>query len=487
MGLMELLRAEDGAGRWRLAWPGPWRGPRRRPPLDLHLPAHGRGRALAPPLAALLRRSPGSWDLPELPELGGPLEPDGAVADAQASAAALLGAERCWFGVNGASGLLQAALLGLADPGQRVLLPRNLHRSLLHGCLLGQLRPVLFDLPFDPASGLWLPPSPGHLERVLAAALAGGPLAAVVLVSPSYQGLAGDLAGLVATIHRRDLPVLVDEAHGAHGGLAPGLPPSALACGADLVVQSLQKAAGGLAQSAVLLLGSGGPGRPAAPDPRRLERALLWLQTSSPSALLLASAEASLTHLHGPGGRRQLKAALARAHRLRGRLEAAGLPLLPTQDPLRLALRTAVLGINGLEADAWLLERGVIAELPEPGCLTFCLGLNPPPDLERRLPRALLALRRELGGAPLPPFTPPPLPLVAEPELALGQAWRAPAQAAPLADLEGRIAARPLCPYPPGIPLLIPGERIDAARAAWLREQVGLWPRQIADTVPVVA
>ena len=129
----------------------------------------------------------------------------------------------------------------------------------------------------------------------------------------------------------------------------------------------------------------------------------------------------------------------------------------------------------------------MIAELPEPGCLTFCLGLYPPPGLERRLPGALLALRRALGGAPLPPFTPPPLPLVAEPELPLGQAWRAPALAAPLAELEGRIAARPLCPYPPGIPLLIPGERIDAARAAWLRRQVDLWPGQIADTVPVVA
>ncbi|MCP9817734.1 lysine decarboxylase [Synechococcus sp. GreenBA-s] len=488
MGLLELLRAEAEAGRWRLAWPRPWRPPglRRPLPLPLHLPAHGRGRALAPPLAALLRRPPGSWDLPELPELGGPLEPEGAVAEAQAAAAALLGAERCWFGVNGASGLLQAALLGLADPGQRVLLPRNLHRSLLHGCLLGQLRPVLFDLPFDPASGLWLPPSPGHLEQVLAAALAKGPLAAVVLVSPSYQGLAGDLAGLIATAHRRGLPVLVDEAHGAHGGLVPGLPPAALACGADLVVQSLQKAAGGLAQSAVLLLGPRAPGR-SGPDPGRLERALLWLQTSSPSALLLASAEASLTHLHGPGGRRELTAALARADRLRGRLEAAGLPLLPAQDPLRLTLSTAALGINGLAADAWLLERGVIAELPEPGCLTFCLGLNPPPGLERRLPGALLALRRALGGAPLPPFTPPPLPLVAEPELPLGQAWRAPALAAPLVELEGRIAARPLCPYPPGIPLLIPGERIDAARAAWLRRQVDLWPGQIADTVPVVA
>ena len=453
----------------------------RAPALALHLPAHGRGRGLAPPLAALLRRPPASWDLPELPEIGGPLEAEGAVAASQAATAALLGAQRCWYGVNGASGLLQAALLAVADPGQRVLLPRNLHRSLLHGCLLGQLQPVLFDLPFDPATGLWLPAPADHLQQVLAAALKAGPLVAVVLVSPSYQGLSGDLAAQIAVCHRAGLPVLVDGAHGAHSGLAPGLPPSALACGADLVVLSLQKAAGGLAQSAVLLQAG------ERVEPARIQRSLLWLQTSSPSALLLASCAASLAFLHGDRGRRQLGRALVLAGRLRQRLGAAGLPLLANQDPLRLLLPTAALGINGLAADAWLLQRAVIAELPEPGCLTFCLGMVPPPGLLRRLPRQLLALRCALGSEPLPPFQAPPLPLVAEPELSLALAWRAPAEAVPLEQLQGRIAAEALCPYPPGIPLLIPGERIDGARQAWLLAQRRLWPGQIPDTVKVVA
>jgi lysine decarboxylase len=334
------------------------------PPLPLHLPAHGRGRALAPGLRRLLRQPPGRWDLPELPEIGGPLEVEGAVAEAQAAAAALLGAQRCWFGVNGASGLLQVGLLALAQPGERVLLPRNLHRSLLHGCLLGQLRPVLFDLPFDPATGLWLPPTPASFQKHLSAALAAEPLAAVVLVSPSYQGLAAELPALVALAHQHGLPVLLDEAHGAHLGLDPRLPPSGLASGADLVVQSLQKAAGGLAQSAVLLQGGG-------EDERRsqaIERALLWLQTSSPSALLLASAAASLAHLHSNAGRRQLSRALSIGLESRERLERLGVPLLATADPLRLCIHTAAMGINGLEADAWLMEKGVIAELPEPGC-----------------------------------------------------------------------------------------------------------------------
>ena len=445
--------------------------------LPLHLPAHGRGRGLSPALQRLLRQRPGSWDLPELPELGGPLIDSGAVAEAQRRCARQLGAEAVWFGVNGASGLLQAALLALAPPGSRVLLPRNLHRSLLHGCVLGQLRPLLYDLPFDPATGLWLPPSPAHLDAVLDAAGAGllaraDPVAALVLVSPSYQGQRADLPALVDLAHRRGLPVLVDQAHGRG---------EALAAGADLVVLSAQKVGGGLAQSAALLL-----------QGQRVEqgavaRALLWLQTSSPSALLLASAEAALEELTSPAGLRRWQWARRVGERLQRRCQALGLPLIASDDPLRLVLHTAALGINGLEADAWLLERGVIAELPEPGALTFCLGLGPPAGVVWRLPRQLQRLRRALGGDPLPPFSAPPLPLVAEPELPLGVAWRSAAEAVPLAAAAGRIAAEPLCPYPPGIPLLVPGERIDPARAAWLQQQARLWPGQIADTVRVVA
>ena len=440
--------------------------------LDLHLPAHGRGRGLAPALRQLLRQRPGSWDLPELPQVGGPLLAQGAVAESQRLAAQRLGAEHCWYGVNGASGLLQAALLALAPPGSRVLLPRNLHRCVLHACVLGQLQPLLYGLPFDPATGLWRPPSAEHLQRVLLAAQASGPVAALVLVSPTYQGLQADLEALVAVAHGADVPLLVDGAHGSGQGIAAGC---------DLEVLSLQKNAGGLAQSAALL--AQGP----RVDPEALARALLWLQTSSPSALLLASCEAAIAELTSPDGQRRRSAAAVVGRRLQRRCRALGLPLVATDDPLRLVLHTAAMGINGLDADDWLLARGVIAELPEPATLTFCLGMGPPRGVSWRLPRSLLALRQALGGAALPPQEPPPLPLVARLIQPIGSAWRAPSRAVPLVEAAGCIAAEPLCPYPPGIPLLVPGERIDAERAAWLQRQSRLWPGQIADTVRVVA
>ena len=378
----------------------------------------------------------------------------------------------CGLGSTGPPACCRLGCWPWPPPGSRVLLPRNLHRSLLHACVLGQLRPLLFNLPFDPATGLWLPPSPTHLAQVLDAAAVAGPVAALVLVSPSYQGQRADLPALVALAQQRGLPVLVDQAHGR---------AEALSAGADLVVLSSQKAAGGLAQSAALLL------QGQRVDRQALARALLWLQTSSPSALLLASAEAALTELTSRAGLGRWRRACRVGERLQRHCRAVGLTLVANDDPLRLVLNTAALGINGLDADAWLLERQVIAELPEPGALTFCLGLAPPAGLVWRLPRQLERLRHALGGDPLPPFSAPPLPLVGEPELPLGLAWRASCEVVTLAAAVGRIAAEPLCPYPPGIPLLVPGERIDPARAAWLQEQASLWPGQIADTVKVVA
>jgi lysine decarboxylase/arginine decarboxylase len=113
---------------------------------SLFLPAHGRGQALPREFKRLLRQRAGVWDLPELAEIGGPLEPEGAVGESQRESAAAMGADRCWYGVNGATGLLQAALLAIAQPGDAVLMPRNVHRSLIQACVLGDIKPLLKSL-----------------------------------------------------------------------------------------------------------------------------------------------------------------------------------------------------------------------------------------------------------------------------------------------------------------------------------------------------
>ncbi len=465
MGLIPLLTSERGR--------------------SLHLPAHGRGAALPSDLREMLRHRAGIWDLPELPELGGPLMQRGEVAESQRQAAVAIGAERGWYGVNGATGLLQAALLAMARPGQAVLMPRNVHRSLIQACVLGELTPVLFDLPFMVDRGHVYPPNRTWFHEVLnELPKADVEIAAAVLVHPTYQGYATDIKPMVDELHGLGLPVLVDEAHGAHfaSRVDEELPDSAITAGADLIVHSLHKSAAGLAQTAVLWWQGNRV------DPIAVERSLGWLQTTSPSALLLASCEAALSEWHNPAGLRKLRARLDEARELTSRLRDLGLPLLENQDPLRLILHTAAEGISGIDADAWLMSRRLVAELPEPGCLTFCLGLAPQRGLVRLMHRCWGGLLAAYGkGLSLPAFAKPPLPRIAVPAMPCGLAWRAQSHKVPIAEAVGSVSTELICPYPPGIPLLVPGEKLDQRRVDWLLEQHHFWPDQIAGTVKVLA
>ena len=450
----------------------------------LHLPAHAGGAGLPRAIRRLLQLPPGRWDLPELPEIGGPLETEGAVVASQHRAAQAYGADHCWYGVNGATGLLQAALLAMASPGEVLLLPRNSHRSLLQACAFAGIRPLLFDIPFLADRGHGAAFDHSWLNTVLASVqqCSDRPVGAV-LVQPTYQGYAVDPAPLIERFHQCGLPVLVDEAHGSHflPGVDPLLPASSLTAGADLVVHSLHKSSTGLGQTAVLWQQGGRV------DPGAVRRSLGWLQTTSPSALLLASCEASLADWQTTSGRRRLQRQLTNARQLFEQLRGQ-LPLLETNDPLRLIWHTAAAGIRGLDADAWLMERGLVAELPEPGCLTFCLGFSTRRGLSGLMQRRWGELQQALGQPkPLPPFVPPPIPLLSLPEMDCGVAWRAQSRTVAWTDAVGAIAAQLVCPYPPGIPLLVPGERLDQARVTWIEQQRQFWPDQISSRVKIVA
>ena len=454
--------------------------------LPLHLPAHGRGRGFPPALAALLTQPLGPLDLPELPSLGGPLLPHGAVAEAQQATAKLWGSRFCWFGVNGSTGLLQAALLGALHPGQRLLCPRNLHRSVLHGVVLAGLEPIYYNLPFSRRWGLSQPVDVAWFQRVLAALAAQNcSVDLALLVNPTYQGLSAPLTPLVQLCHSRGLPVLVDEAHGSHFRAHAALPRDALAAGADLVVHSTHKSLPGLGQTAVL---HSCGARIARDD---LEQGLLLLQTSSPSALLLAATELAAAWPHQqPQASHLLSRALDRWSHWRHQLRQIGWRVGPSDDPLRLRLCTMPWGHSGLALDEHLLRLGIAGELPEPAGLTFYLGFQPPRQALGQLKNALAQLR----WSPLKPpgsteaLQPAPTPLLARSAVSPRSAWFGPTRRLPLKEAVGHVAAEAITPYPPGIPLLLPGERLDEERCAWLLHSRQLWqhPGGMLDTVKVL-
>ncbi len=450
----------------------------------LFLPSHGRGNALPKDLKDLLRRRAGIWDLPELPGLGGPLEKDGAVALSQRRSAELVGLNKVWYGVNGATGLLQAALLSLARPNECVLMPRNIHRSIINACIIGQIKPVLFDIPFMEETGHLLPPDEDWINSIISDIRQKKiKIAAVVLVNPTYQGYAVDLKPIVNQFHRCNWPVLVDEAHGAHFSIDINLnlPRSALLSGADLVVHSLHKSASGLVQTSALWLNGDRV------DTERIEKNISLLQTTSPSALFLASCESAISELHNPTGQKKLKKRIYEARQIYSSLVKCGLPLLKNQDPLKLILNTASVGVSGLEADKKLILRGIYGELPEPGSLTFCLGFSKHKGLVGDMKKAW---HEFISGYSIldsfPNFLKPPFPSLTLIPIDVGSAWNENFELVHLSDAVHRVSSRMICPYPPGIPLVIPGEIFDERRVKWLLEQKKLWPDQIPSYVRVV-
>ncbi len=451
---------------------------------NLFLPAHGRGNALPKNIKKLLKLRPGVWDLPELFEIGGPLISEGAIAESQKTSAFEVGVDRCWYGVNGATGLLQSSLLALARPGQAVLMPRNIHKSCIQACLFGGLIPLLFDVPYLTDRGHPSPFDRKWLQRAfIKAKELEEDIAAVVLVNPTYQGYSADMESLIKEIHSHSLPVLVDEAHGAYliSQIRADLPMSAIYFGADLVVHSLHKSAPGLVQSAVLW--SQGD----KVDPFKIEKSIELLQTSSPSSLLLASCESSIKELIESKGRKKLNYRIEEAEKLKDFLINREVPLLKNSDPLRIILHTSKFGLSGIEVDKSFIKKRIIAELAEPGTLTFCLGFSSHKRLGKKFVRCWDEILQSLGRHKSCLFKRPPFNIVSKPFKPCSFSWGSNFERVNLQDAIGRISVEMVCPYPPGIPLLIPGEVLDEARVDWLVEQKCFWPDQIPDFVRVIS
>jgi len=442
--------------------------------------------ALPRPIRALLKTRPGSWDLPELPSIGALPDIQGSIIESQKASADFFGVKHCWYGVNGATGLLQGALLSILNPGQAVLLPRNVHRSVVYACALGGIVPIFFDLPFFNDRGHSKPCDSKWFEEILRnISVYNLDIGAILFVNPTYQGYSTDLSHIIKQIHQIGLPVIVDEAHGAYFAYINQyedlVPSSALLQGADLVVHSLHKSSIGLVQTAVIWLQGD------LIDQEVIDRGLQWVQTTSPSALLLASCEAALDEWRTPKGLKGLRNRIYEAHEIKSKLKSMNIPMFDNQDPLRLILNTGFLGISGFDADSWFISKGLVGELPEPSCLTLCMGFAKQRNLIKTLRETLEALISAKGTLePFGRFSTPPLPLLSSPQVSCGSAWRANSQCLPLREAVGRVAAELISAYPPGIPMIIPGELLDQERINWLIEQKELWKGQLSETIKVV-
>jgi len=386
----------------------------------------------------------------------------GVLADAEARAAALWGADVCRFSVGGATHANQAVALAVGRPGDEVVVSRTLHRSLLVGLVLAGLTPVWVRPEVDPATGLPLGVPPAAVARALAA----HPRARAVFVGdPSYVGTVGDVAGLAAAAHAHDVPLVVDGAWAAHAGFHPELPRHALQLGADVLVTSAHKTLPAWSQAALVLA------RTDRVDPARLDAGVEATATTSPAGAVLASTDAARALLARDGAA-LLGTAITATRRARDRLAAVpGLVVLdgPGVDPLKLTLLLPGTGADGLAVEHDLLAAGLPLEAAERDLLVGVVSLADDQGTLDRLTDALVAAVQAHRGPPRPVVGAAAYGVQPDPVLPPREAFFADAVAVPLAEAVGRVCAELVAPYPPGIPVLAPGERVTAAALGALR------------------
>lgn len=435
----------------------------RTPAVPFHMPGHKRRPLHTPDL-------PWAMDITEIDGFDDLHHPQGVLADAMAAAAALWGSEEARFLVNGSTGGILATLHAVCPRGSTLLVARNCHKSVYHAMELLDIRPIYLQPPTDSATGLAGSLSPA----TLAAALADHPQAVgLFLTSPTYDGVLSDISALAALCHGHGIPLLVDEAHGAHLGFG-SFPPGGVAGGGDVVIHSLHKTLPSLTQTAILH--RQGP----LIDSAKLARSLNIFQTSSPSYPLMASLDGCVALMAAEGHRmaQDWLSALAAFDGAIDHLQHLGVlchgadrmpqhPAFWGFDPSKLVIFTGHAALTGPQ----LMERlrrefDLELEMAGPNYATAMTGLGDSTESLSALAKALRAIDGACpagDGAVFPLL--PPLP---QRQLMAGQALELPWETLPWGEAVHRVAADYLWAYPPGIPLVVPGEVFSPALLAHL-------------------
>ncbi len=417
------------------------------------IPGHKRRAGqLWPTLGALLRA-----DVPLFAGLGTMKGAVDTLAAAERLGRQLWGADWCRYSTGGSTQANQVAALSVARPGARVLVTRTAHRSTLSGLILAGLDPVWLPADVDPATGL----PTGMPAAALQAALRQHPdAAALFCVEPSYVGTISDLPSLVELAHAHGIPVVVDQAWGGHLGFADGYPAHALQAGADVMIISAHKALPAFSQAALVAA------RTDRVDADRLDRAFDALETTSPSGAILASIDAARALLADPLGRTLLDRLLGIVAGARQSLRAGGLVVPGPEDfpagrfdPAKLVVQFD--RTDGTAVEQRLIAAGLPVESADRDTIVAMVTMFDDAGTVGRLCEAIVAAVADL---PVRPRTRVPAAVwtaaVPPAAMSLRAAFFARHEMVPAGAALGRVSAELIAPYPPGIPLLAPGERI---------------------------
>lgn len=414
-----------------------------------HMPGHKRrlcGKTIAP-VADL--------DITEIDGFDNLHDASGILLRLQEKAARLYGADESFFLINGSTaGILSAVSAALPEQG-KLLMARGCHKSVYHAAYLRNLDISYLWTPYYPEFGCQMAVTTEEVEKALEE---NSGIQAVLIVSPTYEGLTADVKGIAEVVHKRGIPLIVDEAHGAHLGFHPFWPLSSCRQGADLVIQSIHKTLPSLTQTAVLHVNGTLVNR------EKLKRFLRIYQSSSPSYLLMASIEDALDMLASEGEslfetfRKNWTAMLDALS------DCTCIHFLTAEnaDPGKLVFGDRTGRMNGQQLyDRLLRQYHLQMEMAAGNYALAMFTVGDTVEGYERLTKALLEIDdecRRQGTAPAEKGSfETVIPRPAK-KLSLHDAWDAEGEEILLSEAVGRISAEFINLYPPGIPLVVPGE-----------------------------
>jgi lysine decarboxylase len=446
----------------------------RKNPIQFHIPGHKKGMGMHPAFREFIGENALSIDLINIAPLDDLHHPKAMIKEAQELAAEAFGADHTFFSVQGTSGAIMAMIMATCKPGDKIIVPRNVHKSVMAAIVFAGAVPVFIHPAMDERLGI----SHGITVKAVQKALQTHPDAAALLViNPTYFGIAGDLREIVRTAHKYGIPVLVDEAHGVHIHFHEDLPISAMQAGADMAATSVHKLGGSLTQTSILNVREG------LVDVDRVKTVMSMLTTTSTSYILLASLDMARQHL-ALNGRAMMDEAIRLADKARKMIneipriycvgrEILGKPATFAMDPTKLLIHVRDLGITGWEVENWLRDKyNIEVELSD---LYNVLCLVTPGDTEESIQTLVNALRElavefaHVQAEEKPAIVLPKIPVLS---MTPRDAFYAETEAIPLAEAEGRVITEFIMVYPPGIPIFLPGEVITADNIAYIQENI---------------
>lgn len=444
-------------------------------PIQFHIPGHKKGSGMDPEFREFIGENALSIDLINIAPLDDLHLPKGIIKQAQELAAQAFGADHTFFSVQGTSGAIMAMIMSVCEPGDKILVPRNVHKSIMSAIVFSGAIPIFIHPEVDSNFGISHGITPDSIEKALELY---PDTKAVLVINPTYYGISGDLRKIVNITHLRNIPVLVDEAHGAHIHFHKELPLSAMEAGADMAATSVHKLGGSLTQSSILNLCGN------LVSPKRVQSVLSMLTTTSTSYLLLASLDAARKSL-ATEGQALLEDTIRKAEKTRKKINqidhlyCMGHEVLESSaaisiDPTKLLISVKELGITGYKVEKWLRERfNIEVELSD---LYNILCIVTPGDSDEDLLALVYALTelsheykhkadQNINSSVLLPEIPP---LALTPR----DAFYAKTEVIPFDQSAGRIIAEFVMVYPPGIPIFIPGEVITEDNILYTRKNI---------------